>query len=204
MLELYTYATSNGQRAAVMLEECALPYRVHKVDLAAGAQRDPAFLAINPAGMIPVLVDPDGPGGAPITITQSGAILLYLAEKTRRLLPADPRARAEAMQWLFFALTDCAPASGAIFYTSARLPDKSEANVRYYEERLLALLRVVDERLADRQALAGEYSVADVALLPIALVRRPLIERDGGYGHLRRWLEVASLRPAVQRGLAAV
>lgn len=204
MLDLYTYATSNGQRVAVMLEECALPYRVHKVDLAAGAQRDPVFLTINPAGMIPVLVDPEGPGGAPITITQSGAILLHLAAKTGRLLPVDPRACAEAMQWLFFAVTDCAAASGAIFYTSARLPDKSEANVRYYEERLLALLQVVDARLADREALAGEYSVADIALLPIVVVRRPLLERSGGYGNLRRWLEAASLRPAVQRGLAAV
>jgi GST-like protein len=203
VLDLYTFQTSNGQRAAIMLEECALPYRVHRVDLAKGEQRQEAFLHLNPAGMIPVLVDSDGPGGAPLAIAQSGAILLYLAEKAGRLLPADPRARAEALQWLFFAVTDCAGASSAVYYHSAVVPEKSPANVQWYEERLIAHLRVADAQLAGRDALAGEYSVADVALFPIVAVRRKLVERAGGMPNLARWLDAVGRRSAVVRGLAA-
>ncbi|MDH5285440.1 MAG: glutathione S-transferase family protein [Betaproteobacteria bacterium] len=203
MLDLYTFQTSNGQRAAIMLEECALPFRVHRVDLTKGEQRQEAFLRLNPAGMIPVLVDSDGPGGAPLAIAQSGAILLYLAEKAGRLLPADPRARAEALQWLFFAVTDCAGASGAVYYHSAVVPEKSPANVQWYEERLIAHLRVADAQLAGRDALAGEYSVADVALFPIVALRRKLVERAGGMPNLARWLDAVGQRPAVVRGLAA-
>lgn len=202
MLELYTFQTSNGQRAAIMLEECGLPYRVHRVDLAQGEQRAPAFLALNPAGMIPVLVDPEGPGGSPLTVAQSGAILLHLAAKTGRFLPADARARSEALQWLFFAVSDCGPASTAIYYSSARLPDKSEANVRFLEERLLGLLRVLDARLAGREWLAGDYSVADIAVFPIANLRRVMIA-EAGLANLLRWVDAIGARPAVQRGLAA-
>lgn len=203
MLDLYTFQTSNGQRAAIMLEECALPYRVHSVDLAKGEQRQEAFLRLNPAGMIPVLVDSDGPGGAPLVLAQSGAILLYLAAKAGRLLPAEPRARAEALQWLFFAVTDCAGASGAIYYNSARVPEKSPANVQFYEEKLLACLRLADTQLSGRDALAGEYSVADIALFPLAAVRRKLVERAGGMPNLLRWLDAVGQRSAVVRGLAA-
>lgn len=202
MIDFYTFASSNGQRAAIMLEECALPYRLHWIDLTKGEQRAPGYLAINPAGTIPTLVDADGPGGAPLALSQSGAILLYLAEKTGRFLPADPRGRAEALQWLVFAVSDCAPASSGIYYHTTLVPEKSEANVHWYEQRLLAQLRVADARLADREALAGEYSVADIALYPIVAVRRKLVETAGGMPHLARWSERVGSRPAVQRGLA--
>lgn len=203
MIDFYTWQTSNGQRVAIMLEECALPYRLHKVDLAKGEQRLPPFLAVNPGGAIPAIVDDGGPGGKPLALAQSGAILLYLAEKAGRLLPADPRERAEALQWLFQAVTDCAGTSGAIYYQSALMPDKSEPNVAFLEDRLLRFLRVADARLADRECLAGAYSVADIALYPVVAVRRALVERAGDLGNLLRWADAMARRPAVARGMAA-
>ena len=161
MINLYTYGSSNGRRVSVMLEECGLPYRTHVVDLAKGEQRDPAYLAINPAGQIPAIVDGDGPGGAPITVTQSGAILLYLAAKTGKLMPGDADERIRAVEWVFHAVTDCAGASGSIYALSARVPERSEANVRYYEDRLLAHFRIADAALGRHAFLAGAtFSIA--------------------------------------------
>ena len=137
MIDFYTANSSNGQRVAITLEECGLPYTVHKLDLFAGDQRKADYLAINPAGAIPAIVDGDGPGGAPFALAQSGAILVYLAEKTGRFLPHDARARAEAMQWLFQATTDTAGASGMVFVMSRLIPDKSDANMAFCEERTL-------------------------------------------------------------------
>jgi len=203
MIDLYTFTTSNGQRAAIMLDECALPYRVHKIDLFKGEQKDPAFLKINPAGAIPVIVDPDGPGGKPLTLSQSGAIALYLAEKTRRFLPDDPVRRALTMQWLMFALSDAAAASGAIFFSTTLLPDKSPANNTFFEERLVRFARVADARLADQEWLAGELSVADFALHPVCAVRHALIEKAGGMPNLARWMTALAARPGVAKGMKA-
>ncbi|HTQ00323.1 MAG TPA: glutathione S-transferase N-terminal domain-containing protein, partial [Casimicrobiaceae bacterium] len=158
MIDFYSAASSNGQRAAIMLEECGAPYTLHKLDLFAGDQRKPEFLAINPAGTIPAIVDRDGPGGKPLALAQSGAILLYLAAKTGRFLPEDAALRAQALQWVFQATTDTAASSMAIFLLSRLVPEKSEANVGYFEERTLRQLRVADQRLADREYLAGELS----------------------------------------------
>jgi GST-like protein len=203
MIDLYTYGSSNGRRASVMLEECGLPYRVHAVDLARGEQRAAAFLAINPAGQIPVIVDADGPGGAPITVTQSGAILLYLAAKTGRLVPGDPVERIRAVEWVFHAVTDCAGASGSIYAHSARLPDKSEANVRYYEDRLLAHFRIADATLARQPYLAASvFTIADIALYPVVAVRRSLVDRAGDLANLAAWAERVGSRDAVARGMS--
>jgi len=163
MIDLYTFNTSNGHRASIILEECGLPYRVHQVDLAKGEQRAPDFLNINPAGAIPAIVDHGVPGGS-LKLSQSGAIVLYAAEKTGRFLPADPTRRAVALQWLMLAVTDVARASTSIFLSSAVLPDKSPANVAYFEEQTLRYLRVAEARLAGRNFLADELSVADFAL----------------------------------------
>lgn len=164
MIDLYTFASSNGQRAAIVLEECALPYRVHKVDLAKREHKAPEFLNINPAGAIPTIVDSDGPDGAPLKLSQSAAIMLYAAAKSGRFLPEDPVRRAVALQWLLFAVTDVARASTAMFLCSTVVPDKSPANVAYFEEQTLRYLRVADARMADREFLADEPSVADFAL----------------------------------------
>lgn len=203
MIDFYSAASSNGQRAAIMLEECGLPYTLHKLDLFAGDQRKPEFLAINPAGTIPAIVDRDGPGGKPLALAQSGAILLYLAAKTGRFLPEDAALRAQALQWVFQATTDTAASSMAIFLLSRFVPDKSDANVGYFEERTLRQLRVADARLADREHLAGELSVADFALYPICVVRRPLVERAGDLPNLTRWAAALAERPGVQRGMTA-
>jgi GSH-dependent disulfide-bond oxidoreductase len=203
VIDLYTFSTSNGQRAAIMLEECGLPYRVHKVDLTKGEQKTPQFLDINPAGAIPALIDPEGPGGAPLTLTQSAAIMLYAAEKTGRFVPGDPVRRAMALQYLMLAVTDVARASTSVFLCSAIVPDKSPANVAYFEEQTLRYLRVADARLAGREFLADELSVADFALYPLFAVRKALVERAGDLPELTRWGAAMATRPGVARGMHA-
>ncbi len=202
MIDLYTFNTSNGHRASIILEECGLPYRVHKVDLAKGEQRAPEFLNINPAGAIPAIVDHDVPGG-PLKLSQSGAIVLYAAEKTGRFLPTDPARRAQALQWLMLAVTDVARASTSIFLSSAVLPDKSPANVAYFEEQTLRYLRVAEARLAGRDFLADELSVADFALYPLYAVRKALVDKAGDLPDLTRWGAALAARPGVDKGMRA-
>jgi len=202
MIDLYTFNTSNGHRASIILEECGLPYRVHKVDLAKGEQRAPDFLNINPAGAIPAIVDHDVPGG-PLKLSQSGAIVLYAAEKTGRFLPTDPARRAQALQWLMLAVTDVARASTSIFLSSAVLPDKSPANVAYFEEQTLRYLRVAEARLAGRDFLADELSVADFALYPLYAVRKALVDKAGDLPELTRWSAALAARPGVDKGMRA-
>ena len=202
MIDLYTFNSSNGRRASIVLEECGLPYRVHKVDLAKGEQTTPDFLNINPAGAIPAIVDHDAPGG-PLKLSQSGAIALYAAEKTGRFLPADPARRALALQWLMLAVTDVARASTSIFLTSTALPDKSPANVAYFEEQTLRYLRVAEARLAGRDFLADELSVADFALYPLYAVRKALVDKAGDLPELTRWGAALAARPGVDKGMRA-
>ena len=204
MIDLYTFQTSNGQRAAIMLEECGFPYRVHKIDLIKGEQQHPDYLAKNPIGAIPTIVDPDGPGGRPLTLTQSGAISLYLAEKAGRFIPADPLRRIAAMQWLMYGMTDCAPASANLFLLGVRAPEKSEANLAWLGERMLRYFRVVDARLTGRDYLADEVSVADFALYPVYAVRKQKIdEADGKLSNLSRWAASLGARAGVAKGLTA-
>ena len=203
MIELYTANTSNGQRAAVILEECGLPYRIHKFDLLKGEHRNPEFLVIAPAGAIPVIVDPDGPGGKPLTLSQSCAIILYVAQKTGKFMPADPAARVTAFQWLMQAASDISGYSANIFFNNALLPEKSEANGKWFQERTLKAFRNCDRRLADREYLAGENSVADFALYPVYAVRKKLIDEAGDLPNLTRWAERMATRPGVQKGMSA-
>jgi GST-like protein len=202
MIDLYTAGTANGHRAAIALEESGLPYRAHKLNLQAGDQRKPEYLKINPAAAIPAIVDQDGPGGKPLTLSQSGAILLYVAEKAGgKLLPKDPARRALAMQWFMQACSDCAGTSGAIFQLSANAPEKVAANVEFFEQRLMSFLRAADERLAGREYLADEFSVADHALYPIVATRKPLIEKHGGLPNLAAWAAGMAARPGVAKGM---
>ena len=204
MIDLYTFQTSNGQRAAIMLEECGFPYRVHKIDLFKGEQQHPDYLAKNPIGAIPTIVDPDGPGGRPLTLTQSGAIALYLAEKAGRLVPTDPLRRIAAMQWFMYGMTDCAPASANLFLLGVRAPEKSEANLAWLTERMLRYFRIIDERLASRDYLADEISLADFALYPVYAVRKQKIdEANGALANLSRWGAALAARPGVAKGMAA-
>ena len=203
MIDFYSATSSNGQRAAIMLEECGLAYTLHKLDLMAGEQRKPEYLAINAAGAIPAIVDSDAPGGAPLTVTQSGAILVYLGEKTGRFIPRDARRRAEAMQWAFQATTDVAASSAMIFILSRLAPEKSDANLAFCEERTLRHLRVADARLAGREFLADEISIADFALYPLTVARRALVDRAGDLPNLVRWSDGMAKREGVARAMNA-
>jgi len=204
MIDFYAWQTSNCQRVAIMLEECALAYRVHKIDLFKGEQQDPAFLRINPAGAVPVIVDADGPGGAPLTLTQSGAIELYLAEKTGKFIARDPARRAQVLKWLMFAVTDCAPASTSMFLLTMLAPEKSPANVGYFEQRLLRFFRVADGQLAGREWLADELSVADFALYPVYATRKAIADNAGDLPNLKRWGAALAVRPGVATAMQAV
>jgi GSH-dependent disulfide-bond oxidoreductase len=203
MIDFYTAATSNGQRVAITLEEADVPYRVHKLDLPNGDQKKPEFLAINPAGMIPAIVDHDGPGGMSLSLAQSGAIVMYLAEKSGKLLPADAARRAIARQWLMQACADCAAASNAIFLTTNRAPDKSPANLEFFENRLLRFFRDCDVRLNGRDFLADELSIADLALYPIYAARKGLADRAGDLANLTDWGAMMAARPGVAKGIQA-
>jgi GST-like protein len=200
MIELYTYATSNGQRASVMLEECGLPYKAIKIDLERGEQKTPNFLKINPSGQIPAIVDPGRPGAKPTVLAQSGAIILYLSEKTNKLLPRDPLKRALAQQWFLQAMSDVVPSS-AILFLVGTIPEITTSTRKLFEQRLIGNLRNVDRRLSEAEFLAGEFSIADIALYPTVAFRRELIEQNGELRHLMRWILTMAARPAVQRGM---
>ena len=203
MIDLYAANSSNSQRVAIMLEECGIDYEVHRVDLSRGEPRSDTFLQLNPAGAVPVIVDPDAPGGS-MTITQSGAILLYLAMKTGRYFPKDPAMRARAFEWFMFAASDFSSYSTMLFLANAVLPDKSDANAGFFEERLARYLGVANARLAGRDFLADELSIADFALYPVVRVRYALVERDGKLAHLTKWADALAARPGIARGFAAV
>jgi GST-like protein len=203
VIDLYTAATANGQRAAIALEEAGLTYKPHKLNLAGGEQREAAYLRINPSGMIPAIVDSDGPGGKPFSLSQSGAILLYAAEKSGKLLPRDMTRRAGAYQWMMQACSDCAGASGGIFLLTNMVPEKSAANIEFFENRLLRFWRAADAQLTGREYLADELSVADLALYPIYAARKALADKAGDLPNLTRWGANLAARPAVQKALAA-
>ncbi len=199
MIDLYTAATGNGRRASVMLEECGLPYTVHKLDLTKSEQKTPAYLKINPAGAIPAIVDTEAAGG-PLTLAQSGAIALYACEKSGRFLPRDAAKRAAAMQWFLHAMSDQAASSGALFRLGS-LPEKPAAAISSFETRLGDMFRYVNNRLGQAEYLADELSVADFALYPVVASRTALVESTGGLDNLKRWAAALAARPGVAKGM---
>ncbi len=201
LIDLYLAGTANGFRAAVALAECGLEYRAHKVDLVKGEQRTDAFLAMNPAGQIPVMVDHDAPGGE-VTLAQSGAIILYAAEKSGRFLPKDPAARAAVLRWFMLGATDVAAASGAIFQLEVVAPEKNEAITEHFRKRFLKYLSVCDAQLAKgNEFIAGELSVADFMIYPNYFARKALIDAAGGFAALHAWGARMGARPGVQKGM---
>ena len=206
MIDLYTWRTSNGRKASIMLEECGLPYRAHAIDIAAGAQHAPAFLSLNPNGRIPVIVDPDGLSGEPYKVFESGAILLYLAEKTGRFLATEPRLRMDAVQWLMFQMGGVGPMFGQAFhFLHQHPPDAPEAAIAYGRKRYGAetcrLAAVLDARLGESEFLAGAYSIADIATFPWIAVHAWLEIDLAAFPRLGRWYGAIRERPAVQRGM---
>jgi GST-like protein len=201
MIDLYLAGTANGFRASVALEEAGLPYRIHKVDLAKGESHTPEFLKINPAGLIPAIVDQDGPGGKPLALSQSGAIIVYAAEKSGRFLPKDAARRAMAWQWFAQGLSDVAATSGAVFRMENSVPEKIAANTEYFKKRLLAFFSVCDAHLAGRDFLADEFSIAELMLYPNFALRKALLDQAGGFAELQRWGKVIGARPGMQKGM---
>lgn len=201
MIDLYMWGTANGLRASVALAECGLEHRIHKVDVTKGATRTPEFLKLNPAGAIPVIVDQDGPGGQPLTLTQSGAIVVYACEKAGRFIPTDGRRRALAAQFFAMAASDIAGTSGTIFRLEFMVPEKSAANTDFFKNLLINYFRVIDGHLAGRKFLADEISFADLMLYPNYAVRKALIEAAGDLPNLAAWGARMAARPGVQKGM---
>lgn len=199
MIDLYTWTTGNGLRAAVALAESGLEYRVHKVDLSKGEQKTPEYGKINPTGAIPAIVDSDGPGGKPVALAQSGAILLYVAEKSGKFIPKDPLRRATAYQWFMQACSDVAGGSGTLFQSENAAPDKSVANIEFFRKRLLNSFVHVDRQLAGREFIADELSIADLALYPPYAQRKALLPE---LKNLARWAEKLAARPGIQKGMS--
>ncbi|MBX9965183.1 MAG: glutathione S-transferase family protein [Burkholderiales bacterium] len=203
MIDVYMAPTANGYRATVALEECELPYRLHKLDIGKGETRTPEYLRINPAGMIPAIVDDDGPDGKPLTVTQSAAIIIYAAEKSGRFLPQGGAARYTALQWLMQAASDIAGTSGNLFRVENSMPDTTQGNSDYFKNRLVNFFRDCDRQLEGREFIAGEISVADLMLYPGFVARKALLDSATGLTNLQRWAETMAARPAVQRGMKA-
>ena len=201
-IDLYYWPTPNGWKITIALEEMEVPYTIHLVNIGAGDQFKPEFLAISPNNRMPAIVDPDGPGGRPISVFESGAILQYLGRKTGKLYPSDERARVEVEQWLFWQMGGFGPMLGQTHHFRGYAPEKIPYAIDRYTNESKRLYGVMNKRLADREYLAGDYSIADIACVGWA----KLWERQGqtieDFPHVKRWLDTLLARPAVQRGLA--
>ena len=202
MIEVLTWPTPNGHKVHVMLEECALPYRVTPVDIGAGDQFQPQFLAVSPNNKIPAITDPDGPDGKPISLFESGAILLYLAAKTGKFLPATDRERFEALQWLMFQIGSVGPMLGQAHHFRIYAPEPITYAIDRYSNEAKRLYGVIDKRLARSPFLGGrEYSIADIATFPWLRSWENQGVTLSDYPHLEKWYEAVAARPAVQRGV---
>jgi GSH-dependent disulfide-bond oxidoreductase len=200
-IELHAWNTPNGRKISVALEEMALPYVVKPIDIGKRAQFDPEFLKISPNNKIPAIIDPDGPGGAPISVFESGAILIYLGEKTGRFWPTDLRARVSVLEWLMFQMGGFGPMPGQVHHFIAL---KDEADRRYGLERFSTETRrlygVMDRRLADREWFADELSIADFALVAWAWRHERHKVDLAEFPNVGRWYDALMARPGVKRG----
>ena len=199
MIDLYTAATPNGWKASITLEELELPYEDHAIDLSSGEQKKPWFTAINPNGRIPAIVDR---GNGDFAVFESGAIMIYLAEKAGRLLPTDEKGRSRVMQWLMFQMGGLGPMMGQANVFNRYFPEKIPAAIDRYLRESRRLLEVLDGHLADNEYLAGDYSIADIANWSWAHIHDwPGVDVED-LDHLQRWMDAVGARPAVQRGRA--
>jgi GSH-dependent disulfide-bond oxidoreductase len=202
MIEVYSWATPNGHKVHIMLEECGLPYRVHAIDIGAGDQFKPEFLAISPNNKIPAIVDPDGPDGQPISLFESGAILLYLAGKTGRLLPSTTRAKYEVLEWLMFQMGGVGPMLGQAHHFRLYAPEKIAYAIERYSNEAKRLYGVMNQRLANNKYLGGpEYSIADIAVFPWLRSWKNQGIDWADHPHLKGWFDEIAHRPAVMRGV---
>jgi GST-like protein len=202
MIEVFSWATPNGHKVHIMLEECGLPYRAIPVDIGAGDQFKPEFLKISPNNKIPALTDPNGPDGKPISLFESGAILVYLAAKTGKFMPKSDRAKYEVLQWLMFQMGGVGPMLGQTHHFRMYAPEKIEYAINRYSNEARRLYGVIDRRLAQSAWLGGdEYSIADIATFPWlrSWQNQGVVLSD--YPRLQAWFDKIAKRPAVERGV---
>jgi GST-like protein len=200
MIQLYTWGTPNGKKVSIMLEEIGLPYEVHAINIGQGDQMKPEYLAINPNNKIPAIIDTDGPGGKPFKLFESGAILMYLAEKTGKLWPADMRQRYTVIQWLMFQMGGVGPMFGQANYFY-RLEEKVPYAIERFRKEALRLYNVLNKELGQREYVAGEYSIADIATYPWVWRHDIHQVKLEDFPNVKRWYDAISARPAVQRGM---
>ena len=205
MIDLYTWPTPNGHKVHIMLEECGLPYTVHAIDIGAGDQFKPDFLKISPNNKMPAMVDQDGPDGEPIAIFESGAILMYLAERTGQFLPTAPREKYQVIQWLMFQMGGLGPMLGQAHHFLQYAPEAIEYAQARYRNEANRLYSVLDRRLGESDYLAGtDYTIADMAAWPwTRFPERQDVERTD-YPNFVRWFDRIAERPAVQKGVTVL
>lgn len=204
MIELYTWTTGNGRKVPIFLEESGTPYRLHMVDIHTGEQHKPEFIKLNPNRKIPAITDPDGPGGKPITLFESGAILIYLADKVGQFMSKDPAGRYHTIEWLMFQMANIGPMLGQAHHFRGKAPDVAYGVKRYTDEAT-RLWKVMDSRLGESAYLAGDdYSIADMATY--VWLRNPKNQGQNldDYSNVKRWFTAIDTRPAVQRAHKAV
>ena len=202
MIDLYTWSTPNGRKVSIMLEECALPYRVHPVNIGKGEQFTPEFLALNPNNRIPAIVDSEGPDGKPLPLFESGAILIYLAEKTGKFMPRDPRTRLICLQWLMFQMGGVGPMFGQAHHFLRSAKEQVPYAIKRYTGETRRLYGVLQKRLSDAEYLADEYSIADIATFPwVARFEWHKVDL-AAFPAVKRWFDVIAARPAVAKGMA--
>ena len=204
MIDLYTWGTPNGRKVSIMLEECALPYRVHKINIGTNAEQfTPEYLKINPNGKIPAIVDPDGPGGKPIAMMESGAILIYLADKTKKFMPTDAAKRYDALQWLMWQMGGFGPMLGQAHHFLRAAPSKIEYGIKRYVDEAKRLYGVLDKQLASNAFVAGEeYTVADMSIFPWAARHEWHTVNLADFPNVKRWYYIVNARPAVTKGMS--
>lgn len=202
MIELYTWSTPNGRKVSIMLEELELPYNVHAINIGKNDQFEAGFIAINPNSKIPAIVDRQGPDGKPVSMMESGAILIYLAEKTGKLLPAAGRDRYEVLQWLMFQMGGVGPMFGQVHHYLRAAKEPVPYAIERYGKETARLYGVLDQRLKSNPYLAGEYSVADIATYPWVARYEWHKTRLEDFPNVKRWFDLISERPAVRKGMA--
>jgi GST-like protein len=205
MIDLYYWPTPNGHKVTIFLEETGLEYRIVPINIRKGEQFAPEFLKISPNNRMPAIVDTDGPRGKPFSLFESGAILLYLAEKTGKLIPSETRARYRVIEWLMFQMANVGPMLGQAGHFRNAAPEKIPYAIERYTNESRRLFNVLDKRLAEASYIAGDYSIADIATYPwivAALKAQP--EQLDTRPNLKRWIDAISARPAVQKGMAVM
>ena len=200
MIDLYSWTTPNGRKIHIMLEEVGLEYTTHPIDIRKGDQFEPEFLKISPNNRIPAIVDHDGPDGAPYSLFESGAILIYLAEKTAMLMPKVPAKRYRVIEWLMFQMGNVGPMLGQAHHFRSYAPDPIDYAIARYTNEAGRLYHVLDKRLGDHEFLAGEYSIADIATYPWLQSYERQGQDINEFPNLKRWFDTIEARPAVRRG----